>query len=44
MLVDLGFEDVRLHERFDVFSGTAVAEGVSPAVGPHGVNVFARKP
>ena len=43
MLVDLGFEDVRLEERFDVFTGTRVATNVAPAVAPRGANIVARR-
>lgn len=35
---------MELRERFDVFSGTRVAQGVSPLVDPHGVGLYARKP
>jgi len=39
-----GFKDGRIVERFDCFRGSRVEKTVSPTVGVHGANFFARKP
>ncbi len=42
-LVQVGFRDVTLRERFDPFRGTS-KEALARKFGVVGVNVFARKP
>lgn len=43
VLNSLGFEEVRILERFDCFRATT-KEATARKYGVHGANVFARKP